>query len=94
MPVREREEVQKLLFNHPQGTQVMSKFGIKKYDIADEWCEGFCASIRPHGIGSDATEHYRAGWEAGYAFREKKNELLNQYMVSIGEEPFGVVRLA
>jgi len=66
----------------------------KRYDVADAWTQGFCDGIRPSCILPSASEHYVAGYEAGYGLRKQKNDLLNEYMVKVGMVPFGVVRLA
>lgn len=67
----------------------------KRYDTAKEWTRGFVDGIRPCLVdASNATDHYTAGYDAGYSLRNAKNELLNKYIASIGLEPFGVVHTA
>jgi hypothetical protein len=40
------------------------------------------------------SDHWLAGWDAGYAFRDSKNSLMDEYLVSIGLGRMGVVRSA
>mgnify|MGYP007071566294 CR=1 FL=1 len=66
---------------------------MKSYEIGKQWSAGFAASLLPSARLLSESDHWLAGWDAGYAFRKAKNERLNEYMVSIGEKPFGVVKL-
>jgi hypothetical protein len=64
------------------------------YQIPREWSDGFVAAIAVRPRLGAASEHWLAGYDVGYGFRKQKNERLNEYLVSIGEHPMGVVRLA
>lgn len=66
---------------------------MRKYDIAKQFSEGFCAALRPEPRGENKPKHWLAGWDAGYGVKSEKNRLLNEYLVSIGSEPMRMVRL-
>ena len=65
-----------------------------KYDIARDFSEGVVAALAVNGIDPAKSEHWQAGYGAGYAMRAEKNRRLNEYLVSIGQEPMSIVRLA
>lgn len=71
-----------------QAAKVMSK-----YDIAKEFSAGFCAALTPEPWCESNSQHWRAGYNAGYGIRKEKNERLNKYLASIGVETMGVVKL-
>lgn len=64
------------------------------YDIAREFCEGYAAALVPEPMDADRSPHWQAGYEVGYGQRPTRTEFLNKYLVSVGEEPMGIVRLA
>lgn len=63
-----------------------------RYQIMREWSEGFAVGIVPSGIEAIRSEHWQAGYSAGYATRKEKNRLMDEYLVSIGQEPQAVIR--
>lgn len=65
-----------------------------KFDVGKEWSAGFVASLLPAPRSLSESDHWLAGYDTGYGLRRQKSELLNKYLVSIGHEPMGVVRLA
>jgi hypothetical protein len=65
-----------------------------KYDVAKEFSAGFVASLKPSARLLSESDHWLAGWDAGYAFRDSKNSLMDEYLVSIGLGRMGVVRAA
>ena len=65
-----------------------------KYGIAAEFSKGFCAALVPEPCDDAKSDHWQAGWIAGYSVKKEKNRLLNIYLVSIGQEPMAVVVLA
>lgn len=64
-----------------------------KYEIAKQFSEGLASSLAVHPRLLSESDHWLAGWDAGYSMRPKKNELLNEYLLSIGQEPMAVMRL-
>lgn len=54
------------------------------YDIYLEFSAGFVAAIKPEGIDRDKSSHWKAGYEAGCLYRNEKNQLLDEYLVSLG----------
>lgn len=65
-----------------------------KYEIAREYNDGFLAGITPAGFDESRSAHWSAGYSAGYEMRSKKNDGLNNYLVSVGAQPMSTVRLA
>jgi hypothetical protein len=65
----------------------------ERYEIAKEFSAGFAAALIPSGIDPAKPSHWHAGYSAGYGLRTEKNRLLNEYLVSIGEKPLGIVRI-
>lgn len=64
------------------------------YKIARTWEDGFVAGVRPTARRADESDHWLAGWDAGFTLRTTKNKLLNAYLTSIGERPMGTIRPA
>lgn len=64
------------------------------YDIAREFSDGVAAAILVRPRLLSASDHWLSGYDVGYGMRKEKNDRLNDYLVSIGEEPIGVVKLA
>lgn len=63
-----------------------------KYEIARLFRDGFVAGVGATVAWDDkACEHWRAGYMAGYRLREERHKALNEHLVSIGQEPMGVV---
>lgn len=68
---------------------------LTKYDIADEFSRGFVAAVAMASCRLiSESDHWLAGWDAGYSCRAHKNEKLNSYLVDIGHQPMAVVHLA
>lgn len=65
-----------------------------KYEVAKEFIAGFAAAVQVEPCSPDKSDHWHAGWDAGYRFRSATHSPLNEYLVSIGCEPMGIVRLA
>lgn len=63
-----------------------------KYDIAKQWSAGFAAALLPSARSLSESDHWLSGYDAGYGLRGTKNEKLNGYLRSIGQEPMAVVR--
>lgn len=68
---------------------------MKRYDVMKQFSEGFIAGIGMTGNANDQTksEHWHAGYLAGYRNRKVRNECLNEYLISTGREPQAVVRI-
>ncbi len=64
-----------------------------RYGIARQFTEGFAAAIRFVPRILTESDHWLAGYDAGYPFRKHKNERLNEYLVVIGREPMEIIRL-
>ena len=65
-----------------------------KYDIARQFTKGFVAALTPDARSLSESDHWLAGYDAGYGLRAQKNELLNEYLVGIGYKPLDVIRPA
>jgi hypothetical protein len=61
-----------------------------RYDIIREFREGMACAIAMTPVRHDASEHWNAGWRAG---KIAAHESGNAYLVSIGREPMGIVKL-
>jgi len=66
---------------------------ISEYDIAKEFMEGFAYGLKPASIPEDKSEHWRAGYGAGYGLRGEKNKWLNDYLLSLGCNPMKVIHI-
>ena len=64
-----------------------------RYRIANEFTDGFIAGLRPSHCDPAKSSHWLAGYDAGYAVKKEKNARMNDYLVSIGQEPMGVVKV-
>lgn len=64
-----------------------------KFEISKEFSTGFAAALIPSPRLLSESDHWLSGWDAGYAFRAAKNEAMNKYLVSIGYEPWGTLKL-
>ena len=64
-----------------------------KYDIARTFTEGLIAALRPEFLDSSKSKHWLAGYEVGYKLRATKNEAVNAYLVSIGEQPMATITI-
>jgi hypothetical protein len=64
-----------------------------KYDVAREFNDGVAAAILVRPRLRSASDHWLSGYDVGYGLRKEKNERLNEYLVSIGERPMGVLKL-
>lgn len=65
-----------------------------KYDVAKQFSAGYAACLTPLPRSLLESDHWIAGWDAGYSARRVKNDKLNEYLVSVGHEPMLEVRLA
>lgn len=74
---------------HPMTTG----FTMSKYEIAKQYSAGYVAGLTPLGFDESKGPHWLAGYTAGYDARAEKNRQLNEYLVSIGEEPIRTVTL-
>lgn len=65
-----------------------------KYDICKQFGAGYGACLAPLPRSLSESDHWLAGWDAGYAARKVKNEQLDRYLISIGHEPQAKIILA
>lgn len=65
------------------------------YEIINEFTEGLVAGIsRSSGRELCWSNHKLAGYDAGYAMRKEKNAQIDKYLISIGQRPQSVIKLA
>lgn len=64
----------------------------KRYEIMRDFVDGFVAALRPSAIDNTKSEHWHAGYAAGYQLKAEKHRLLDEYLVSIGEPPQAIIR--
>lgn len=64
------------------------------YEIHREFTKGYAAAIAANGRSLSESDHWLAGWDAGYAARKQKNDALDVYLISIGLPAQKYVRLA
>ncbi len=64
-----------------------------KYEVAKEWYKGFAAVLQGSSRLMSESDHWLAGWDAGYRCRIDQREVLNDYLESIGMEPMRIVRI-
>jgi hypothetical protein len=65
-----------------------------KYDIGKQWTQGLLAGLTPSPYVETESAHWKAGYDFGYKSRKEwKHNALNEYLVSIGQEPMGYVYL-
>lgn len=65
-----------------------------RFDIMKQFSEGFAAALTPRPRSLSESDHWIAGWDAGYGLRKAKHKRLDSYLVSIGQEPQLVIKLA
>lgn len=63
------------------------------YEIEREFNDGFAAGVSVKGFHQGVSDHWRAGYSAGYAARRLKNQNLDEYLVSLGRDPQKTVRV-
>ena len=64
---------------------------VEKYRIAEEFRKGYVAALAMIGCPSDATEHFRKGFEAGYKAKSTMNQAMDDYLVSKGFSKWGLL---
>ncbi len=67
----------------------------ERFDIMREWSSGFAAGItarEPRSLSE--SDHWIAGWDAGYSLRGEKNKRLDAYLISLGMESQKIIKLA
>lgn len=64
----------------------------RKLDICREFSRGFADSVGLQPRKLAESDHWLAGYDAGYYCRKVKNEALDKYLVSIGHEPQAIIR--
>lgn len=74
---------------------VQEKSTMKRYDVMKQFTQGLIAGI---GMTEAAnapgkSEHWHAGYLAGYEMRKEKNRRLDEYLISTGREPQAVFTL-
>lgn len=68
---------------------------LDKYEVASEFCRGLAACLASDFRDSGQSQHWLAGWDAGYPLRRTvRHDLLNEYLASVGCEKMGIVHLA
>lgn len=55
-----------------------------KFKIAKDYDAGFIAALMIEGFDGTQSDHWQAGYTAGYKMRKEKNKQLNLYLASIG----------
>lgn len=55
----------------------------KRRQIMDQFVDGLMAGLRPSTFREDPSEHWKAGYAAGYALRPEKNRLLDEYLSTL-----------
>jgi hypothetical protein len=63
-----------------------------RYDICREFSRGFADSVGMKVRSVLESVHWLAGYDAGYCCRKARNEALDKYLVSIGQEPQAIIR--
>jgi hypothetical protein len=63
-----------------------------KYDVAKEYYRGVAAVFTGTARLLSESDHWLAGWDAGYSLRPRIHLLLNQYLTSVGHNPVDYVR--
>lgn len=63
-------------------------------DICRQFSEGFSAALIPRARSLSESDHWIAGWDAGYEFRKNKNERLDAYLISLAMAPQAIINLA
>lgn len=67
---------------------------MKRYDIMKDWSAGYVAALTPLPIDAEKSNHWHAGYTAGYHARKQRGEALDKYLVSIGLEPQVIILIA
>lgn len=75
-----------------QDTRVVKDQATRKLDICREFSRGFADSVGLQPRKLAESDHWLAGYDAGYYCRKVKNEALDKYLVSIGHEPQAIIR--
>ncbi len=75
--------------------EVCSKCGQQpsKYAIVNDFVAGMVAGMTLHHHRSlSESDHWIAGWDAGYQMRADKNRRIDEYLISIGQEPQATIQ--
>lgn len=68
------------------------KGGSERSRICRDFTRGFADSVGLRPRRMSESDHWLAGYDAGYRCRVARNEALDKYLVSIGQEPQAVIR--
>jgi hypothetical protein len=64
---------------------------LSRYEIAKEFTAGYVAALIPATKELTESNHWLAGYDAGYRAREAKNAAINEYLGSIGLKPMAMI---
>ena len=64
-----------------------------RYEIAKDFNNGLLSALRQSFMDKTQSKHWASGYEAGCRMRAEKSKMLNEYLMSIGEEPMAVIRI-
>lgn len=68
---------------------------MKRYDIMRQFLQGLIAGVGMTEAANSPgkSEHWHAGYLAGYEMRKEKNLRLDKYLISIGLEPQAIITI-
>lgn len=64
-----------------------------RYEVMKQFTAGVAATIACEYRDESKSEHWLAGWDAGYPLRKERNRLLNEYLISTGRKPQAVITI-
>lgn len=66
---------------------------LKKYEVAEAFRAGYIAALEVKGCPSDASEHFRAGYNAGYKAKQHLHDSINEHLKSKGLPQMAIIKL-
>lgn len=65
----------------------------EKYRVAEEFRKGYVAALAVTGCPPDATEHFRAGFSAGYKAKQHLHDAINEHLKRKGLPKMAIIKL-
>lgn len=65
----------------------------KKYEVAEEFRAGYIAALAVKGCPPNASEHFRAGFNAGYKAKRHLHDSINEHLKNSGLPQMAIIKL-
>lgn len=67
---------------------------MSKFQVANDFIDGFASCLRQVPRYQSESRHWRAGWDAGYSLKNELHLRLNDYLYSIDIETIATIHLS